>query len=148
MTQKLDLTGLINLQTPVPGYACGGQPTAEQLEIAARSGLRRVINLRPASENAGFDEAATAKKLGLDYVVLGVATGADLNRDNVARLDTLLGATPEVPTLVHCASGNRVGALMALRAAWLQGKTTEQAVEVGRRWGLTKMEPAVRQLLA
>jgi len=132
---------------PEAGALSGGQPDAEQLRAAAAAGIRRVINLRPGSEDAGYDEAAAAAALDLDYQLLPIAGPQDLNADNVRKLDALLVAGVGTPTLIHCASGNRVGALMALRAAWIQGNTMDQALEIGRRWGLTKMEPAVRQLL-
>ena len=45
-------------------------------------------------------------------------------------------------------SGNRVGALFALRAHWLQGLPAVEALAVGRRYGLTKLEPLVMQILA
>jgi hypothetical protein len=48
---------------------------------------------------------------------------------------------------VHCASGNRVGAMMALREAWLRGATSEHALEVGRTWGMKGLEPDVNALL-
>lgn len=132
---------------PEAGALSGGQPDVEQLRAAAAAGIRRVINLRPASEDAGYDEAATADALQLDYQQLPIAGPQDLNADNVRKLDALLTAGAGTPTLIHCASGNRVGALMALRAAWIQGKSTAEALEIGRRWGLTKMEAAVSQLL-
>lgn len=147
MTQTLDIPGLPNLQHPEAGYASGGQPNADQLAAAAKVGVRRIINLRPPAEDAGYDEAAQAARLGIDYTVLGIAGSQDLNLDNVRKLDALLAQHPGVPTLVHCASGNRVGALMALRAAWLQHKPKAEALAIGRRWGLTKMEAAVSQLL-
>lgn len=147
MTQTIDIPGLPNLMNPEAGYASGGQPSAEQLEAAAKAGVSRVINLRPASEDAGYDEAAKAASLGLDYAVLAVAGPQDLSADKTRQLDALLAAQLGTPTLIHCASGNRVGALMALRAAWLQGKSVDDALDIGRRWGLTKMEAAVRQIL-
>lgn len=147
MTDTLNIPGLPNLMTPAPGYASGGQPTPEQLDAAAKSGVARIINLRPPEEDAGFDEAAMAAKLGMDYTVLGIAGPQDLSPDNARKLDALLAQSAGTPTLIHCASGNRVGALMALRAAWIQGKPKAEALEIGRRWGLTKMEAAVSQLL-
>ena len=36
---------------------------------------------------------------------------------------------------------------IALRAAWVQGLPAAEALQVGRRYGLTKMEPLVAQLL-
>ena len=44
-------------------------------------------------------------------------------------------------------SGNRVGALFALKAQYVDGKSTEDALSEGRAHGLKAMEPAVRQLL-
>jgi hypothetical protein len=37
---------------------------------------------------------------------------------------------------------------MALRAASLQGMSNDDAVEIGRAWGLGSLEPAVRERLA
>lgn len=132
---------------PAVGQLAGGQPTEVQLRGAAGKGLKRVINLRPESEDHGFDEVAVNADCGLQYAVLPIAGAQDLTRENAERLDALLAEAGDEPTLVHCASGNRVGALMALRAAWLQGASTDDALALGRRWGLTRMEPVVAELL-
>lgn len=147
MTQEIDIPGIPNLLNPAPGFISGGQPGSEQLEAAADSGVGNVINLRPESEDAGFDEAAKLAELGMTYTVLGIAGPQDLSADNARKLDKLLEQSGDTTTLVHCGSGNRVGALMALRAAWVQGKSRDQALEVGRQWGLTKLEGVVSQLL-
>jgi hypothetical protein len=44
--------------------------------------------------------------------------------------------------LLHCGSGNRVGALLALRESQ-DGADDESALEYGRSAGLTKLEPVV-----
>jgi|SRR5699024_1035256 len=147
MTDTIDIPDLVNQLHPEPGYVTGGQPTPEQLETAARNGIRRVINLRPPTEDAGYDEAEQADQLGLEYTVLPIAGAPDLTRDNAEQLDALLAGDESAPTLVHCASGNRVGALMALRAAWVHGKSADEALAIGRRWGLTRAEAAVASLL-
>lgn len=148
MSNTIDIPDLPNLQQPAPGFACGGQPDPGQLTAAASAGVRNIINLRPPSEDHGYDEPAKAEELGLDYTVLPIAGGADLNRENAAKLDALLADAGDKPTLIHCASGNRVGALMALRAAWVQGKDKTAALETGRCWGLTKLQPMVDKLLS
>lgn len=142
-----DIPGLPNQMHGAPGYASGGQPTEAQLAAAARNGLQQIINLRSASEDTGFDEAGAAARLGLRYAVLGIAGPQDLTIENVRRFDALLAQSQGVPTLVHCGSGNRVGAMIALRAGWLQGAPTSEALATGRCWGLTKLEPVVSQLL-
>lgn len=132
---------------PTPSLLTAGQPSSADLEALAGAGLRHIINLRPPSEDAGFDEAAAAAKLGLSYTVVPVAGPGDLNAQRVGELDAALARAGDEPVLVHCASSNRVGALLALRAAWLQNQTAEQALALGRAGGLTKMEPMVAQLL-
>ena len=51
------------------------------------------------------------------------------------------------PILVHCASGNRVGALIALADYWLNGVGNSEALAHGLQAGLTKLEKDVRQVL-
>lgn len=133
---------------PEPGRLVGGQPTSAQLKAAAGDGLKWVVDLRLASEDHGFDEPAVAAEYGLTYVSFPIAGEQDLTRENTEKLYQLLEEAGEAPMLVHCASGNRVGALMALGAVWLQNISVDEALALGRRWGLTRMEPVVIKLLA
>lgn len=147
MNERKDSLSIPGFKQPETGRHTGGQPTEEQLRQAAGEGLSRVINLRPETEEHGFDEPAVAQRHGLQYHCLPISGPDDLTRENAQRLHELLERAGEEETLIHCASGNRVGALMALRAAWLEGRSVEDALEIGRHWGLTKMEPAVVRLL-
>lgn len=124
----------------------GGQPSADDLQRLAASGVRHVINLRPAAEHTGYDESAAVAAEGMQYHNLPVAGAADISFANAQALDALLADIGDEPVLLHCASGNRVGALMALRAA-MQGQDDEAAIAEGRRWGMTRLEPLVRQRL-
>ncbi|TKS53576.1 hypothetical protein E4582_01475 [Luteimonas yindakuii] len=133
--------------TPVDGIHSGGRISAEDLPALRAAGIRHVINLAPAAETPGFDEAGAVRAAGMRYDSLPIAGAGDLDREAVAAFDRLLQAA-DGPTLVHCASGNRVGALVALRAAWLLGANEEAAVEEGRRWGLRGLEGEVRGRLA
>ncbi len=125
-----------------------GQPGAEQLQRLAENGLAAVINLRTADEDAGFDEASLLRGADVAYYQVPVAGGGGLTRENAERLDRLLQRHAGQPVLVHCASGNRVGALFALRAHWLHGATPEAALETGRAAGMTRLEAAVSGVLA
>ncbi|MCH7821705.1 MAG: hypothetical protein IIA07_06780 [Proteobacteria bacterium] len=69
-----------------------------------------------------------------------------INVDNARKLDEML-ASYEGPVLVHCGSGNRVGAILALRHR-LSGADDEEALSYGRSAGLTGLEPVVRERLA
>jgi len=144
-----DLAGLLpGFRMPLPGLHTGGQPNREQFEAAARAGLRTVINLRADGE-AGFEwERAAAQAAGVRYVHIPVAGAAALTRENVERLDAALHeALAEGPALLHCASGNRVGALLALREGWLRGADADAALRLGSQAGLTGLVPAVRAAL-
>lgn len=132
---------------PAPDLLTAGQPTPADFEALAAAGLKHVVNLRPPSEDAGFDEAAVLARLGLSLTVIPVAGPGDLTLARARDLDMALASANGEPVLVHCASSNRVGALLALRAAWLQGKSSDDALAHGRAGGLTKMEPMVAQLL-
>lgn len=125
-----------------------GQPTKEQFLTLASDGFQRVINLRPMAEDHGFDEPAAAAAAGLTYLTLPIASEADLTLANVRKLDQWLANRAQPKTLIHCGSSNRVGALLALRAGWLQQLAMPAALEVGHVAGLTGLEPAVRALLA
>lgn len=125
----------------------GGQPSETEFKGLGRTGFQRVIDLRPPSEDRGFDEARAAALQKLEYVCLPIESEADLTLSKVKQLDALL-ADPAAPmTLVHCGSSNRVGALFALRAAWIKGATLEIALSDGRSAGLTGLEPAVRKAI-
>ena len=64
---------LPNRHDAVPGITTAGQPSADALSAAAKAGYKTVIDLRPASEDHGFDEKKTVEGLGMSYVNLPVA---------------------------------------------------------------------------
>ncbi|MGV8961585.1 MAG: beta-lactamase hydrolase domain-containing protein [Stenotrophomonas sp.] len=129
-----------------PGLYTAGQPSAAQLREAAHNGVTTVIDLRQPDEDRGFDEAAATAQLGLRYVRLPIAGAAGITEDNARALHQLL-AQEHGPVLLHCASGNRVGALLAVINTRLEGAGIEPALALGRRAGLTSLEPVTRALL-
>ncbi len=137
---------LPNRHDAVKGVTTAGQPSAAALAGIAGQGYKTVIDLRPDSEDRGFDEKKTVETLGMSYVSLPVAGGADVTYANATALDKLLRDAPK-PVLVHCASSNRVGALLALRAK-LGGADDKAALDTGVASGLTGLKPAVEKKLA
>lgn len=138
---------LPSMRTPQPQRIVSGAIDARELGRLRAAGVKHIINLRTSEEAQGFDEAGIAAGLGLHYGSIPILGAQSLTRENAARLDELLRAAGDEPTLVHCASGNRVGALIALRAALIEGQSAEAAVAEGKRWGLTSLEGAVRTVL-
>ncbi len=99
-------------------FVASGQPDEAMLQTIAEAGFSAVVDLRAADEERGFDEAKEVERLGMEYVLLPIASADDLTLDKAAVLDQIL-AQNEGPVLIHCASGNRVGALYALREKML-----------------------------
>lgn len=143
---KVDLENVIEagVVQPVDGITSAGQPDEAAFKIFADSGYAAVIDLRTDGEDRGLDEEAVVQGLGMDY--LSFPIGSDgISFENARALDEALNAYDK-PVLVHCASGNRVGALLALRAS-LNGADDATAMELGRQGGLTRLEPKVREIL-
>jgi uncharacterized protein (TIGR01244 family) len=144
LAQSADLP---NRKDPLEGITTAAQPSAAQLATAAESGFKVVIDLRGVNEDRGMaDEKATVETLGMSYIALPIEGGDGVTYANAASLDKLLAGV-EGPVLIHCASGNRAGALLALRDK-LAGADNEAALTLGLASGLTSLKPTVEQKLA
>jgi uncharacterized protein (TIGR01244 family) len=136
---------ILNGATPAEGILAGGQPTREQLTAIADNGYRSVINLRTEGERGNTDPSVV-ESLGMVYVEIPIEGADGLTEENARRLATALEEV-EMPAVVHCGSGNRVGALFAMKAYYVDGLPAEEALMVGQQAGMTRLEPAVRQKL-
>lgn len=125
----------------------GGQPTLEQLAEAARTGYSTVVDLRPPGEHSDWDEATKATELGLRYINIPVAGADDLNAANAALLAEIVNDPASRPLMVHCASGNRVGGLFAMKALHIDGEDAASALQIGLDAGLTSLASAVEERL-
>ena len=137
-----------NLNHPEATVFAAGQPTQEQLATLGNSGIKHVVSLRPASELDWNEQEYVESLDGVTYHNIPIDSKAgDINPINAATLQSLLKSLGNEPVLVHCGSSNRVGALAAISAAQENGTSADAAVEEGKRWGLTGLEPAVREVL-
>lgn len=135
-----------NARQPRDGLITGGQPDAAAWKQLAAQGVRTVVNLRSPAEMGERNEAAEVAAAGLAYREVPVVGADDITEAKGRELWSLLqGESGTV--LVHCASGNRVGALIALGAAKAGGMAPQAALELGKASGLTGAEPRVRELL-
>ncbi len=132
---------------PVNGITAAGQPDEAALQVFADAGYTAVIDMRGPGEDRGLDdEPAAVEALGMQYVAFPI-TGRDaIGFDKARELDALLEGI-DGPVLLHCGSGNRVGALLALRHS-LQGADDEAALQLGKDSGLTSLEGVVRERLS
>lgn len=138
-----------NFRAPSDSVLSSGQPTQAQLRVMADAGVRHVINLRTPGEEVDFDEQAAVETLGMRYYSIPVSGAAGINAENATSLQAVLAATGGEPALVHCATGNRVGGLMAVQAH-AAGQSLDAAIAEGSRWGMTseRLQQAVRDNLA
>jgi len=144
--ERITQAGIRNFRQVGETSYVSGQPSREQLQAAAAAGVKHVINLRPKAEMK-WHEAEAVVALGMQYHSVSVAGPADINTSNAETLQRAIQALGAEPVLVHCASGNRVGALIALQAGVDRPGEVEAAIAKGRKWGLTRLESVVRQRL-
>ncbi len=122
-----------------------GQPDQADLDLLRKSGLSRIINLRtPGEVSGGFLEENWAKKHQLDYINIPVSSQT-FSLAQAIKLNEILDSSK--PTLLHCSSSNRVGALLAVDHFLFTGANKEPSILVGRKFGLSSWETKVSKLL-
>lgn len=126
---------------PIDGVAAAGQPTESALSELARAGYRTVVDLRAPEEPRGFDEPAAVERAGMRYVALPV-TQFTLDDAAFNRFRHLMHDAENRPILVHCASSNRVGALLLPYFALDEGRPTDDALAMAQAAGLRSAELA------
>lgn len=135
----------VELRRPQPTLYTAGQPAAGDWSAIAQGGVGTVINLRTSGEMKDRDERAEVEAAGMRYVALPIAGHEGVTEDNAKTLVDVI-ANAHGPVLVHCASGNRAGGLLALALA-AQGMPAAAALETGRAAGMTSTETQVKQVL-
>ena len=123
------------------------EATKEQFDALAAAGVQRVLHLRRKSEQGTGWEEARAAEAGVRFERLEIAGGPGLTRENVEAFAKLLASYGDDKILVSCASSNRVGAMFALKAVWLEGADKEAAMALGKRAGMKRLSLTVEKLL-
>ena len=133
------LNGVPNACQLLPGVVTGGQPSAAHLTSFLNAGGRVVLDLRDAMEPRPLDEAATVASLGMEYVNVPVGPHS-LTDATLDRVRQVLHEAGDGLVLVHCASGNRVGAALLPFLMLDHGFEEEDAVAQAMRVGLRSAE--------
>lgn len=133
----------VGKSVPHTQIIAGGQPDKGDLESLQRAGIEVVVDLRGPTEDRGFPEPAHVEQLGMRYVSIPLTAPADLNPNALAALKA---ATRDVKAFVHCGSGQRAGAAMAVLLAD-QGIPVKEALAIGRDVGMTRWEAAIAEQL-
>ncbi len=142
------LINLPNLQVPFDGVLTGGQPTSSQLKQAAETGFKAVINLRTDNELPDpAQEKVWVEGSGMRYIHISISVAEGFTPQNAKVFAEALSKQENYPLIVHCKSGERVGAMFALKAFHIDEKEIEEALLIGERAGLIKLAPTVKKIL-
>lgn len=121
-------------------HACGklflaGQPTQADIATIKDKGIKRVITLRTDGE-IDWDEGAAIKDAGLKFVEIPFGSPDSLTDDVFGKVRKLLKESDKTPTLLHCGSANRVGAVWLTYRVLDEGVPLETAVKEAKTIGL------------
>ncbi len=142
------LVPIPNAKVTDSGLLIGGQPNRAQIKAIQQAGYHTVINLRPESERGDEGEPAAVERMGMKYVLIPVAGAAGLTEDNARALAKSLEAQDALPAVVHCSTGQRVAALLGLKAFVVDRMTPAAAMAYAKGLGLTKLESALEERIA
>ena len=133
------LTGLPNAAEPVSGWITGGQPTEQQIKSFKAAGGEVVVDNRDPMEPRPFDEPATVRAAGLEYITLPIVHGA-VTTATMKQMHETLKRLEGKKALLHCSSGNRTAAAMIAYLMTEKRMEEDDAVELAMRSGLRSAE--------
>ncbi len=131
--------GLPNAAEPVVGWITGGQPTEQQLKAFKAAGGQVVLDNRDPMEPRPFDEPASVRAAGLEYISLPIVHGA-VTTDTMKQMHQALKKLEGRRALLHCSSGNRTAAALIPYMMVEKKMEQEDAVELAMRSGLRSAE--------
>ena len=127
-----------------PHLATGGSIDLSLVGSLSDKGFRTIIDLRTPEEGTA-EEKAAVEAAGMSYINLPIDKGVPSDA-LIEALSKVLDDPNQAPVLLHCASGNRVGAAWAIYRA-RKGIPLEIALEEGRTAGMrASREAQVRAL--
>lgn len=124
--------------------ACGGATTPEAVPEIKKLGFKSIINLRlPNEAGANIDaEAAAAKTAGINFYSIPFSGQQPDPAVADKFLDTITAPGNE-PAYIHCAAGNRAGAMWMIKRLAIDHWDADRAYTEAAALGLTS--PALKQ---
>lgn len=126
---------------PLPGIGAAGQPGSNDWKDLAGAGVRTVVDIRAPNESRGHDEPDAVRAAGMTYVSIPV-TQSTLGDEQFDALRNLLRDPSRRPIVVHCATSNRVGALLLPYFVLDEKQPLEKAIELAIDAGLRSQDLA------
>jgi len=123
----------------VSGWITGGQPTEQQIEAFKAAGGQVVLDNRDPMEPRPFDEPATVRAAGLEYITVPIVHGA-VTTDTMKQMHQMLKKLEGRKVLLHCSSGNRTAAALIPYLMIDKKLEQEDAVDLAMSIGLRSAE--------
>jgi len=133
------IAGLPNASEPIPGWVTGGQPTAAHVAALQAAGCQVILDNRDPMEPRPFDEPATVRAAGMEYVSIPIVHGA-ATVDTMKQMYEAVKKLGGKKALLHCSSGNRTAAALIPYLIIDKKMEEEAAVEMAMRMGLRSAE--------
>ncbi len=130
-----------NYNRATPLLATSGALNENAIRELAAKGIKTIINLRTVNEGS-IEEGKKATKAGIKYINIPISRN-NINNDEILAKFTKAMDSIKEPTLLHCGSGNRVGAMLT-RYYISKGMDTDTAFEMGRTAG---MKPSLEKVI-
>jgi protein tyrosine/serine phosphatase len=139
-TEVLEQKDLPNFHEVHPFLLRSGRPTEGGMQDVKAKGVTTIIDLRNPGEKK-FDEAASAKQLGIKYISMPMSSAPPTKK----QVDTFISvvkraeAHPEdSKVLVHCTHGSdRTGCLVGIWRVTQDGWNYDQAYKEMRKYWFT-----------
>ena len=141
---KSDVPGVANFARLETTVACGGATKPEGVPEIKKLGFASIINLRlPSEPGANVDaEAAAAQAAGIKFFNIPFSGQSPDPKVADRFLDAITTPGNE-PAYIHCAAGNRAGAMWMIKRLAVDRWTADKAAEEATALGLTS--PALKQ---
>ena len=141
---KQTVPGVQNFAKLETTVACGGATTPEAVPEIKKMGFASIINLRlPSEAGANVEgEAAAAKTAGINFYNIPFSGQSPDPKVADQFLATVTDKKNE-PAYIHCAAGNRAGAMWMIKRLVVDKWDTDKAFTEATALGLTS--PALKQ---
>jgi protein tyrosine phosphatase (PTP) superfamily phosphohydrolase (DUF442 family) len=133
------IAGVTNASEPVPGLVTGGQPSGAHITALRAAGCEVIVDNRDPMEPRPFDEPATVRAAGMEYVSIPIVHGA-ATVDTMRQVHEAVRSLKGRKALLHCSSGNRTAAALIPYLILDKGMPEEEAVEKAMTMGLRSAE--------
>jgi len=112
-----------------------GQPSETDFVAAKKRGIKVVLTLRMKNE-LQWDEAATVKRLGMEFHQLSFRSPQTLTDEIIDKARNVLVDSKKKPVLFHCGSATRVGVIWAAHRVLDDGLSIDDAMKEAKEVGL------------